>query len=52
MTVSELIAKLQALPQEAQVTVYEAEPDAYVDVQSIELMEAGLEVRIYSGLEP
>lgn len=51
MTVAELIAKLQLMPSDAIVSIYESEPDAYVDVSSLELMEPQLEVRLYTGLE-
>lgn len=51
MTVAELIAKLQLMPSEAIVSIYESDPDDYIPIAGIECMDENKEVRIYSGLE-
>jgi hypothetical protein len=53
MTVAELIIKLQTLPQDIPVTVYEAAPDDYVPVVEVQHCAKDFEphVRLLSGME-
>ena len=52
MTVAELIVQLQSMPQQAIVSVYESDPDDYIPIAELKLMDENKEVRVYSGLEP
>ena len=48
MTVSELIEQLLTLPPEAKVAVYEAEPDDYVDIGTVAVVDNGDQVNLVS----
>jgi len=48
MKVAELIQILQTMPQDAEVAVYEAEPDDYLEVGKVDIADNGNQVRISS----
>jgi hypothetical protein len=48
MNVKELILELSKLPLEAEVAVYESEPDDFLVIGKIEIADNGNQVRLHS----
>jgi hypothetical protein len=53
MTIAELITKLQVLPQDIPVMVYESDPDTYVPVAEVYYCKEDAEphIRLLTGME-